>query len=303
MTDFDVPSGGFSAADAARKIILEVENKLHRNASSHPSHCDGRDNFADIDAATLAERVNNLVQAIQSDPAYVDPITFEDRVDKYVEATQNNLSQLDQLEPYAGLSESWSREIVSCNSLGRVMPMVSASQPSASALHSFEIFGSIKWFDLAKGFGFVVPDNGLPDVLLHVSQLRSVGYQTALEGARVHAIIVRSAKGLQVVSLLSMDESTAIRPSELPQRTHVVVEPESDWERATVKWFNFVRGFGFLTRGEGTSDIFVHMETLRRFGFSELRPGQAVMVRWGHGSKGVMAAELRPEGAAIPRTI
>ena len=56
------------------------------------------------------------------------------------------------------------------------------------------------------------------------------------------------------------------------------------------------RGFGFVTRGEGTPDIFVHMETLRRFGFTELRPGQIVQVRWGHGSKGCMAAELRPDG-------
>ena len=63
-----------------------------------------------------------------------------------------------------------------------------------------------------------------------------------------------------------------------------------------VKWFNRVRGFGFLTRGEGTPDVFVHMETLRRFGFTELRPGQMVQVRWGHGYKGCMAAELRPDG-------
>ena len=69
----------------------------------------------------------------------------------------------------------------------------------------------------------------------------------------------------------------------------------SGLERAQVKWFNRLRGFGFLTRGEGTPDIFVHAETLRRFGLIELRPGQSVLVRFGPGAKGLMAAELRPD--------
>ncbi len=102
--------------------------------------------------------------------------------------------------------------------------------------------------------------------------LRAGGYQTAYEGARVHCQVLKRPKGMQAFHILSMDESTAIHPSLLPQRTHVQVVAESDWERATVKWFNRVRGFGFLTRGEGTPDIFCHMETLRRFGFTELRP-------------------------------
>jgi cold shock protein len=159
-------------------------------------------------------------------------------------------------------------------------------------LEIIELAGTIKWFDASKGYGFIVPDNGLPDVLLHITCLRASGYQTAYEGARIHCEVLVRPKGPQAFKILSMDENTAIHPSLLPQRTHVVVTPESDWEKAEVKWFNRVRGFGFLTLPNG-SLVFFHMETLRRFGFDELRPGQMIEVRWGHGSKGVTAAELR----------
>jgi CspA family cold shock protein len=159
-----------------------------------------------------------------------------------------------------------------------------------------EVAGVIKWFDVAKGFGFVVPDEpGLPDVLLHVTCLRRDGFQTAYEGSRVVCEAVRRQKGLQAMRVLSMDESTAVHPSQLPpSRTHVQVTPSSGLEQVEVKWFNRVRGFGFLTRGDGSEDIFVHMETLRRFGITELRPGQRVLVRYGDGPKGKMVAEIRP---------
>lgn len=158
-----------------------------------------------------------------------------------------------------------------------------------------EISGAIKWFDAAKGYGFIVPDNGMDDILLHVTVLRRDGHQTAYEGARVVCQVLQQPKGLQALRILEMDESTAIHPSQLPQRTHVKVVPESDFEIAEVKWFNKIRGYGFLTRGPGTPDVFIHMETLRRFGFAELRPGQRLYVRYGHGPKGLMAAELKPD--------
>lgn len=163
-----------------------------------------------------------------------------------------------------------------------------------------ELTGVIKWFDVSKGYGFIVPDNGMPDILLHVTCLRRDGFQVAYEGARVVVEVLQRPRGLQAFRVLSMDESTAVHPAQMPPpRTHVTVTATSGLERAQVKWFNRLRGFGFLTRGEGTPDIFVHMETLRRFGLAELRPGQYVLVRFGPGPKGMMATEVRPEGAPL----
>jgi CspA family cold shock protein len=163
-----------------------------------------------------------------------------------------------------------------------------------------ELSGVIKWFDVSKGYGFIVPDNGLPDILLHVTCLRRDGFQVAYEGSRVVVEVLQRPRGLQAFRVLSIDDSTAVHPAQMPPpRTHVSVTATSGLERAQVKWFNRLRGFGFLTRGEGTPDIFVHMETLRRFGLTELRPGQFVLVRFGPGPKGMMAAEVHPEGAPL----
>jgi CspA family cold shock protein len=171
------------------------------------------------------------------------------------------------------------------------------------ALDLVQVAGYIKWFDVAKGYGFIMPDGGGQDVLLHVTCLRRDGFVAAPEGARIVVEAVERARGLQAFRVLSIDPTTALHPSQLPSaRTHVQVTPTSGLERAVVKWFNRLRGFGFLTRGEGTPDIFVHMETLRRHGIAELIPGETVLVRYGDSPKGLMAAEIRPLTGGQPQS-
>src|ERR1700709_2341377 len=64
------------------------------------------------------------------------------------------------------------------------------------ALDLVEVAGEIKWFDISKGYGFIVPDNGMPDILLHVTCLRRDGFQVAYEGARVVVAGLQRERGL-----------------------------------------------------------------------------------------------------------
>ena len=152
---------------------------------------------------------------------------------------------------------------------------------------SFTLKGVVKWFDPTKGYGFIIPDEASDDgdVLIHSSCLKEAGRETAREGATIECEVVRRSKGLQALKLIEIDESTATPI--IPQTPIVSQTPAGDFERAHVKWFNRAKGFGFLTRGEGTPDIFIHMETVRNCGMGELAQGQRVQVSFGEGRKGL----------------
>ena len=108
-------------------------------------------------------------------------------------------------------------------------------------------------------------------------------------------------RGRQVFRVISITEPDPSSAAQLPPaRTRAQASSVGVFEIVIVKWFNRARGFGFLTRGEGTEDIFVDMETLRRYGFIDPKPGDTMLARFGPGPKGLMAAEVRPlDGSKI----
>ncbi len=172
----------------------------------------------------------------------------------------------------------------------------------SSEQETWNVTGRVKWFDPVKGYGFIVPDDGTADVMLHMTSLRDSGFEETQEGATIEVEVAQRPRGLQALAVLKLDNSTAVAqrpPHEAPSggtRTggHAPqVLAEGDFVLATVKWFNRSKGYGFVTRGEGTDDLFIHIETLRRCGLGELDEGMIVEVRVGQGPKGLQVADVK----------
>jgi CspA family cold shock protein len=173
---------------------------------------------------------------------------------------------------------------------GREIDRQIESQTCQEAVSIIELGGVIKSFDISEGYGIIVLDNGIPDILLSVACLRRGGFEIAYEGARVVVEVLQCSRGLQAFRIFSMDKSTVLPAQMVPPDTHVSITATRDFGRAQVKWFSRPRGFGFFASGGNVPDVFVHIETLRRFGLTELLPSRF---------KGLMAHEVRSEDVPL----
>ena len=159
------------------------------------------------------------------------------------------------------------------------------------------ITGRVKWYDADKGYGFVVPADAGADIMVHAAVVRAAGLSGLEDGQVVSLTAVRGDRGMQATEIVDAIASAAAPEAEAPavaRPTEIAAdaEPEGDFLPARVKWFNKQKGFGFLNVFGDPADVFVHMETLRRHGFQDLQPGEAICVRLVSGPRGQMAGEI-----------
>ena len=153
--------------------------------------------------------------------------------------------------------------------------------------------GSVKWFDPTKGFGFIVAESGGPDILLHVNALRNFGQSSVCDRAGIEVSVQQTQRGLQAVEVFEVSpppdtvvESDEPSEAEDPAIANLPLEP------ARIKWFDKIKGFGFANCFGRPEDVFIHMEVLRKSGFAELQPGEAVVLRIVEGERGRMAVAI-----------
>ena len=179
---------------------------------------------------------------------------------------------------------------------GTPVPGVRAASPSESER---QLSGRVKWFDPTRGFGFAVTEAG--DVLIHFSLLRDHGRRTLPEGATVTVLATATDRGMQATAVLALDMTTAtgldvdLARVERGQRPAAAIEGAGPLEDVRVKWFNRLKGYGFVARPDSPEDIFVHMETLRRAGYGDVGPEQPLRARIAKGEKGAFVVQVEPD--------
>jgi CspA family cold shock protein len=156
---------------------------------------------------------------------------------------------------------------------------------------AFFVEGQVKWFDAVKGFGFVLSDDGGPDILLHANVLRNFGQGSVADASKIELKVQRTERGLQAIEVVSITPPEPEADQEDVFALDVDLD-DVDLTPARVKWFDKAKGFGFANAYGSSDDIFLHVEVLRRCGLADLQAGEAVCVRVVDGARGHMAAAV-----------
>ncbi len=144
----------------------------------------------------------------------------------------------------------------------------------------------VKWFNALKGFGFVQLEDGSPDAFLHISVLSAAGRQELPDGAAIVCDITEGPRGLQVASITRIESLPDARP---PAPDPDEPGPSVD---GTVKFYNQIKGFGFVIPDDGGKDVFISARTLQLVGLTTLEANQRVRLTTRMGHKGPMAQSL-----------
>lgn len=153
--------------------------------------------------------------------------------------------------------------------------------------------GRVKWFDTTKGYGFVVGDDGEGDILLHGNVLRVFGFSSVAEGAEIVLSVQQTDRGRQAVEVLEVVPVAGPADSVAAMLDPANGQAAGPLMPARVKWFDRVKGFGFVNVYGKSEDVFLHMETLRQFGYGEVVAGDVLAVRITAGPRGPMVYEVR----------
>ena len=171
------------------------------------------------------------------------------------------------------------------------------AEPQLEDSSGLPVRGQVKWFSASKGYGFVQLSDGTGDVFLHATALGGIGLSALQPGETLEMRVALGQRGPQVAEVISVDSSTAA-PSRHPRASFGSPSDRrpleaSVQEMGTVKWYNTMKGFGFIVRDSGGRDVFVHSSALQRAGITGLHEGQRVFVGIAQGRKGPEAASIQ----------
>ena len=159
------------------------------------------------------------------------------------------------------------------------------------------VVGVVKWFREDRGYGFVALSEGAGDAFLHAKVLRSLGLETVASGATLRVVVDAGARGLQIQRVLEADLSTSSPAPPIRALRTGAARPPFDLDSAIeltgkVKFFDGVRGFGFVAGDDFGRDVFVHCSILGGSRAARLVAGQPVKMRVVETPKGREAVEL-----------